>query len=232
MIRCVFCDVYRTILRVGPASDTGWERLWCRTFPDRPLLDLASLSKRCREIVADDHNAARARGILCAEVDWPSVLARALGVDGLSDDFVFAHAQSVRSISLEPGFGGFLELCRAVGLPLGIVSNAQAYTLRELDGALGRDHRGDFEPDLMFWSFQNGFSKPDPHVFQMLTARLAQRGIRPEEALMIGDREDNDIEPARAAGMQVWHYRPGEAAGWIECTAWVRDQLRSSQTDS
>ena len=57
-----------------------------------------------------------------------------------------------------------------------------------------------FDPELRFWSFENGFSKPDPHVFRILTARLEARGISPSETLMVGDRFDNDIEPARAHG--------------------------------
>jgi FMN phosphatase YigB (HAD superfamily) len=75
-----------------------------------------------------------------------------------------------------------------------------------------------FEPDLCFWSFEHGFSKPDPHVFQILTARMAAQGMQPQEVLMVGDRADNDIEPAQAFGWQTWqlHSAPteeGAAAG-------------------
>jgi putative hydrolase of the HAD superfamily len=90
---------------------------------------------------------------------------------------------------------------------LGIASNAQAYTLRELSEALATHALGMdlFESHLCFWSFQHGFSKPDPHVFQILTARLAARGIGSAEILMVGDRFDNDIEPARNHGWPTWH---------------------------
>jgi hypothetical protein len=65
-----------------------------------------------------------------------------------------------------------------------------------------------FDREVRFWSFENGFSKPDPHVFRILTARLEARGIRPAETLMVGDRLDNDIEPAQAFGWQTWQLVP------------------------
>ena len=58
-----------------------------------------------------------------------------------------------------------------------------------------------FERDLCVLSFEHGFSKPDPHVFRILTARLLAGGIRPGETLMVGDRLDNDILPEAA---QEW----------------------------
>jgi FMN phosphatase YigB (HAD superfamily) len=89
---------------------------------------------------------------------------------------------------------------------MGIASNAQPYTLRELEGALlGRGlSLAVFTPELCFWSFEHGFSKPDPHVVRLLSARLRARGVRPDDTLMVGDRMDNDIEPARAQGWQTW----------------------------
>jgi FMN phosphatase YigB (HAD superfamily) len=45
-------------------------------------------------------------------------------------------------------------------------------------------------------------------------ARLAARGICPGEILMIGDRLDNDIAPARAQGWQAWQVGRQEDAGW------------------
>ncbi|MDX2082154.1 MAG: HAD family hydrolase [Terrimicrobiaceae bacterium] len=228
MIRCVICDVYRTILRVGPARPEAvrfWSSAWRETFPERAAPDLPSLDDRCRELVAEDHAAAIACGVSFPEVQWPSILAKALASGPLTADFVYKHAQAIRSVALEPGFVDFASECCESGVVLGIVSNAQAYTLRELDDALAGAHTVLFASDLSFWSFQNGFSKPSPFVFRWLTARLAQRGIGPEEAIVVGDRLDNDIEPAQAAGMQTWHYRPSEKAGWPELHAWLRGMV-------
>ena len=53
----------------------------------------------------------------------------------------------------------------------------------------------------------------------MLLTRLQIRGINPSVTLMVGDRLDNDIEPARAQGCQTWQLtgRPGVQSGnWRE----------------
>jgi HAD superfamily hydrolase (TIGR01549 family) len=113
------------------------------------------------------------------------------------------------------------------GVPLGIASNAQAYTLRELDAALRSAglNLSMFDPGLRFWSFEHGFSKPDPHVFRILAARLEARGISPAETLMVGDRLDNDIEPARAFGWQTWQLVPvkqnAKSGNWHDLRAWL-----------
>jgi HAD superfamily hydrolase (TIGR01549 family) len=47
-----------------------------------------------------------------------------------------------------------------------------------------------------------GFSKPDFRLFQHV---LKQAGCRPREAMMVGDRMDNDILPAKKLGLRTAH---------------------------
>jgi len=49
-------------------------------------------------------------------------------------------------------------------------------------------------------STELGISKPDLEIFRVA---LREAGCKPEEAVMIGDRIDNDIRPAKALGMQT-----------------------------
>jgi putative hydrolase of the HAD superfamily len=213
-IRAIICDVYRTILHVGEApqdAEERWIKLCRDAFGRDSGLSLEDLSDRCREIISEDHHEARERGILYPEVHWPAVMKRALpGLETLPHDdldiFLFDHAQLFRTLRMNPGCATVLRECRERGLLLGIASNAQAYTLRELDLALreaGLD-ASIFQSDLTFWSFEHGFSKPNPHAFQILRARLQAHGVSQSETLMIGDREDNDITPARTAGWRTW----------------------------
>lgn len=222
-VRAVVCDVYRTILDVlPPPADAGvqWEALCDRTIGCTPV-SLDELSDRCRGIVGDDHAIAKARGVLFPEVVWPDVMLRALPELSALDsailhDFIYEHMQLVRALCLMPGAANVISRCRQMGIELGIASNAQHYTGRELAGAFeGAGLSVDvFDPELCLWSWQMGFSKPNPHVFQILTARLGHRGIAPDEILMIGDRMDNDIEPARVFGWQT--VRIDDAGGWQE----------------
>jgi pyrimidine 5'-nucleotidase len=49
-------------------------------------------------------------------------------------------------------------------------------------------------------SAEVGLEKPDPAIFQLA---LSQSGCEPEQAVMIGDRLDNDIRPARLLGWKT-----------------------------
>ncbi len=54
-----------------------------------------------------------------------------------------------------------------------------------------------------------GLHKPDIRFFQHI---LGQCGVGPEEALMIGDRMDNDVLPAKLLGMKTIWFRVGPCA--------------------
>lgn len=56
--------------------------------------------------------------------------------------------------------------------------------------------------DLVVSSAEEGVAKPDLRMFERALERAA---CRPEEAVMIGDRLDNDIAPANGLGMHtIW----------------------------
>jgi FMN phosphatase YigB (HAD superfamily) len=220
-VRAVICDVYGTLLSVAPGpADAGgrWERLWGRYFESPAALDWAGLGRAIEAAVRAEHAAARAVGIAYPEVAWEPLMTGVLpAVANLAprerEEFLFGQAGIWHEVGPMAGVAAALKAIRDSGALLGIASNAQPYTLRELAGALAGSGIGmdDFASDLCFWSFAHGFSKPDPHVFRILGARLRARGIAPGETLMIGDRMDNDVEPARAQGWQTW--RLGEDAG-------------------
>lgn len=54
--------------------------------------------------------------------------------------------------------------------------------------------------DVLACSAEEGLSKPDPELY---VVALKQAGCAPGEAVMIGDRIDNDIIPARSLGMRT-----------------------------
>ena len=60
--------------------------------------------------------------------------------------------------------------------------------------------------DFVLGSAEAGLSKPDPRIFQLA---LEKAGCKPEEAVMIGDRPDNDIYPARKMGLHTIRIRQG-----------------------
>jgi FMN phosphatase YigB (HAD superfamily) len=233
-IRAILFDVYGTILEVGPPpedADALWEKLFADWLGGPPPLSRLEFFQCTGQGVARRHLEARARGIQWPEIVWPAVVEEVIPALAhlparKRDDFILAQMKTGRRLRLAECAADVLRRMNEDGVLLGIASNSQAYTLRELDEALGEAalNLSMFDPALRFWSFENGFSKPDPHVFQLLAARLEARGIRPAETLMVGDRFDNDIEPARACGWQTWHLgprSPGNLSGsWRELLAW------------
>lgn len=90
-----------------------------------------------------------------------------------------------------------LEVLTLRGYKLGIIAN-QAPGTKERLKRYGILHFF----DVIVASAEEGVAKPDHRIFEIA---LQQANCLPEEAVMIGDRLDNDIAPAKAIGMNtVW----------------------------
>jgi FMN phosphatase YigB (HAD superfamily) len=233
-VRTVLFDLYATLLEVGPPpadADIRWPRLFREMLGIEPPLGRLEFFAACSQVVARHHDLARQQGVPWPEVQWTSIvkevlpdLAR-LSSESVVGEFVLRQMQTTRTVELPATTAALLRWLQARGVLLGIVSNAQAYTWQELDDALaahGLDRRV-FERELCVLSFEHGFSKPDPHSFRILTARLEARGIPPASILMVGDRLDNDIEPARACGWQTWHRTGSPDTAWADLRNWLQE---------
>jgi len=80
-------------------------------------------------------------------------------------------------------------------LKLGVIANQPAGTEERLVKHGIRDYF-----DLVFSSTEQGVAKPDPRIFE-LAARAT--GVEPAQIVMVGDRLDNDIRPAKASGWRT-----------------------------
>lgn len=107
---------------------------------------------------------------------------------------------------LERLYSGVREMLKRLSRhhKLGIIANQQP-GLRNRLGVLG------IEPFfvVIVGSGDAGLRKPDPAIFK---AALAQAQCPPEQAVMIGDRLDNDILPAQNLGMKTIWVRQGFGA--------------------
>jgi len=103
-----------------------------------------------------------------------------------------------------PGAKELLGILSSSGLPLGIVSNAQAFTLPLVDDLVGGpiDQHG-FDLDLCIYSFRYRQAKPSPRLFDALRAGLRRRGISPQQTLYVGNDKLNDIWAASQAGLRT-----------------------------
>jgi FMN phosphatase YigB (HAD superfamily) len=89
-----------------------------------------------------------------------------------------------------------LDKLRSRGLLVGAVGNMPAETEE-----LVREH-----VDLVGSAGRWGIEKPAPGFFARIAA---EAGVSAEEIAYVGDRVDNDVRPARAAGMVAVHIRRG-----------------------
>ena len=65
--------------------------------------------------------------------------------------------------------------------------------------------------DVIVASAEEGVAKPDPRIFRIA---LDRAGCAPEQAVMIGDRIDNDIVPAKQLGMKTVWIKQGVGQYW------------------
>jgi len=88
-----------------------------------------------------------------------------------------------------------LARLKSAGLLLGVVSNSEGRVAQALEVAELRQYF-----DVVIDSGLIGIEKPDPRIFQ---AALQALGVRPDEALYVGDLYDVDVVGARAAGIEA-----------------------------
>lgn len=105
--------------------------------------------------------------------------------------------------SMYPEVLPVLEALRTKGLQLGVISNWEPSLSRLLR---------DFEIDTYFQvivpSMAVGFAKPDPRIFALA---LERAGAAPNEAIHVGNRLEEDVQGAAAAGIRpVWLNRTGD----------------------
>ena len=92
-----------------------------------------------------------------------------------------------------------LERCRAAGLLVGVAGNQSAATEEWI-------RRERLPVDVIGTSDGWGVAKPSPAFFERI---VAEAGCEPHEVAYVGDRVDNDVLPALAAGLVAVHLRRG-----------------------
>ena len=86
---------------------------------------------------------------------------------------------------------------------LGIIANQSLGTQERIDNwGIGKFF------DVVMASAEAGCAKPDLKIFSMA---LDKAGCKPADAIMVGDRLDNDIIPAKKLGMKTIWVRQGYA---------------------
>jgi FMN phosphatase YigB (HAD superfamily) len=117
----------------------------------------------------------------------------------LADRLAAGIAPHEELYDVYPDAPGALGRARAAGLRVGIAGNQPAGAAAAVTDLVTPG-------DLVATSAAWGVAKPDPAFFTRLIAEI---GAEPAEIAYVGDRVDNDVEPAQRAGLFAVHIRRG-----------------------
>ncbi len=140
-----------------------------------------------------------------------AVVARGQGYGDVADYFpsvewaskrsaIFDRVGGLTEADIFPDVWSSLDRLRTQGYRLGIVGN-QPRSIGAQLRALG------VEAEVMVMSAEMGVMKPDPEFFRVTLELLGD--TEPEDVAYVGDRIDNDVIPASAAGMRAIWLRRG-----------------------
>ena len=209
----ILFDVYGTLLISG-AGEIGFDREPAERVDDvRSLLQRyginsspGRLSDALNLAIDRTHAIARRQGVDYPEVDIIRIWRQVLGSDDLPriKDFALEYELIVNPVYPMPGLEPLLLACKTQRRPIGIISNAQLYTVHVLERFLGTTlEMGEFDQRLLFFSWREKHAKPSSHMFNRARAALFSMGIPAESALVVGNDMLNDILPAKAVGFKT-----------------------------
>jgi putative hydrolase of the HAD superfamily len=216
MLRAVTFDLWETLIHEDPAADAP-----------RRAYRVREVGRILRQggLAADDGTLERAHEEVLARMDpyWAgnldlSILEQTkmfietagIAVDGRFPAAVLLDASrhyADAALKYPPraaaGAAAALAAARASGLRLALLCNTgrtPGKVLREILGTL------EMKPffDVLCFSDEIRLRKPATEFF---TRALQRLGVRPDEAVHVGDMPDTDLKGAKAAGMRTIHLR-------------------------
>ncbi len=122
--------------------------------------------------------------------------------------FTFVFELQTNRVWPMPGMEDLIKKMGESDYELGIISNAQFYTPVIMNYFLYDIEKDEeiiypFEKDLTIYSYKELRGKPDVALFEKLIPQLAKRGIKPEEAIFVGNDMLKDIYTASQAGLKT-----------------------------
>lgn len=195
MLRAVLFDVDFTLFRPGPElGPEGYRRVGERhglalvpeRYSDARAAAIDELQSN-RELVHDEEVWIAFTEQIVIGMGGDAAGARACAVD------MVREWERHENFTLYEDAPPVLAELRRHDLRIGLVSNGQ----RDLD-EFTRHHSLDV--DTVIGSKAHGRTKPHPSIF---VAALHALGVAPDEAAMVGDSYEDDIEGARSLGMRA-----------------------------
>ena len=217
MIKAVCFDFFNTLAYFDPPRETTYaaiaNELGIKVTPDAiaaslPQADAYWRSENCNSPINDRDQASK----FAVYSEYGSRILK-----NAEDSVTSAQALEMlaRAFAIKFKFKAFddslpaLKLVKNHSLHTGLISNVG----QEIDSScveLG------FAPllDFKVTSFEVGYDKPRPEIFQVA---LDRAGVKPNEAIFVGDQYEQDIRGARGVGMHAVLIDRSQSTAVLDC---------------
>lgn len=213
--RAVIFDLFGTLVRTHDAAQSELPQIAIKVAKSLGMNLLDADAENILQLYRTNVNllkeqsrqTAGVHGEIAVADAWERALAQASKPVKPSEAEEFAFLYSLHATRPHP-MPGMQELIAGLHeqrFPLGIISNAQPFTMHIVSHFLSGTCSGNsvFDADLCSFSFQQKLIKPDARLFKKVTRALELRGIAPQECLYVGNDMYRDIFPAQKAGFRT-----------------------------
>lgn len=164
------------------------------------------------------HRIAHKKSITHPEVDVIAIWKQVFANNDIEANelqvmqYSFMYEVQSNPVYPMPNMVKVLEQLTDQGIPLGIVSNAQYYTLPIMnhfieDSIQNQESVTMFDADLCAFSFREHIAKPDLRLYKKVSKSLKEKyGITPDQCLYIGNDMYRDVYPANKLGFKTVLY--------------------------
>ncbi len=212
-VKCILFDVYGTLFisdsgDIGIARSKSKKNLELINLIEKYHLDATSesLLQNLYDCIENKHKVLQRDGIDFPEIEideiWMEILNT--GDRSAARQFALEFELIVNPVYPMPHLKDVLASIKMRQIPMGIISNAQFYTLYLFDWFLKREPQDlGFDAELLFLSYRLKHAKPSAKLFELAAEKLKHLGIPRSWVLYVGNDMRNDILPATKTGFQT-----------------------------
>jgi putative hydrolase of the HAD superfamily len=201
-IKAVFFDAAGTLIKPARRVGESYAAIAAKHGKDVLASDIAERFRVCFDLAPRlAFPGATEQSLTGLERDWWKQLVAHVfepwtPFDRFEEYFaeLFAYFAEPKAWALYPEVSETLSALKQRGVILGVISNFDSRLVGILDGLGAGSSFGQ-----IFVSSRVGYAKPDPRIFQVA---LSCHGLRPSDAIHVGDSETNDLQGANNAGLR------------------------------
>ncbi|MGD2271547.1 MAG: HAD family hydrolase [Desulfobacterales bacterium] len=212
-VKCVLFDIYGTLF-VSASGDIGTTKKSSHSIRKlQNLLGKYQIRQPAESLLNDffaaiekEHQKLKQSGIDYPEIKIEQIWQQVLDITDLNRAKAFAvdFEMIANPVYPMPHLKETLRGCLQKKLTLGIISNAQFYTPLLFEWFFDSDLITlGFDPELLFFSYQQKHAKPSRFLFELAAEQLRIKRIPTEAVLYLGNDMLNDVYPAHSVGFNT-----------------------------